>query len=88
MESVNFFFTNPIGMIISMILLVVCPILVWFIYHSLFDVVYFHSDGCLKEIALCFIGGVLLESAILYLWYISIPILIIILIVAIRKKLK
>ena len=58
----------------------------FYIYHKLFDVIYFNlADGCIKEIVIFGISGAILTGLILAYWYISIPV-IILLIVAVTKK--
>ena len=59
------------------ILVVVCSIFVWVMYHKLFNVVYFDfSRGCLQEIIISVIFGSLLAIAVMKFWFIAIPIVI------------
>ena len=65
------------------IVAIICTIVVWIIYHSVFDVHYFSSGGCFTEILFCIIGGVLLAALILgvlvkYWWILLIIIAIVI----------
>ena len=68
------------------ILWIVCSLAVWYIFHQLFDVFYFSiADGCLKECLVCAFVGAILTALIVTFWYISIP-LVILVIVAIAKR--
>ena len=64
----------------------VCSAALFYIYHKLFNVIYFDlASGCLKEIIVCGILGAILAVVIMAYWYISIP-LGILLVVAFTKK--
>ena len=52
-------------------LVIICTVVVWALYHKIFDVYYFGSGGCLREIIACFFGGVILAGLIIKFWYIG-----------------
>jgi len=58
-------------------LVIVCAIIVWVIYHNIFDVYYFGASGCLKEIIICLFGGFVLAAIFIKFWYIGVLILVI-----------
>ena len=63
-----------------------CSATLFYLYHKLFDVIYFSlADGCFKEIVICGFLGAILTGLIISFWYISIPV-VILLIIAIAKK--
>ena len=69
------------------ILWLICSIVIWVLYHKLFDVIYFDfSSGCLKELIICAFLGAILAAGIIYFWYISIPIAIIIALIVYKKN--
>ena len=45
----------------------------WFIYHSIFDVTYFGSGGCVQEISVCCIIGLVITGIIAspFMWILS-----------------
>ena len=68
------------------ILWIACSAASFYIYHKLFDVIYLNlTDGCLKEIIGCAIVGAIIAALIVKFWYVSIP-LVILLIIAFTKK--
>ena len=52
-------------------LVIICTIAIWALYHKIFDVYYFGSGGCLREIVACLIGGFFLAGIIIKFWYIG-----------------
>ena len=72
--------------ILAMGLVILCTIAVWYIYHKLFDVIYFNfSKACCAELLGCFLVGAILASLIIKFWYISI-LVIVALVIALGKK--
>ena len=68
------------------VLMLVCSIVVWVLYHKLFDVIYFDFfSAFLKEILISVIIGAFLAYGIMKLWYVSIPVAVIA-VIAIYKK--
>ncbi len=69
------------------VLVIVCSIAVWYIYHKIFAVVYFDlMSGCLKEIlGSLFVGGILAVLIITF-WYVSIPLVILFIIALVKKN--
>ena len=59
-------------------------IVVWYIYHSIFSVMYF-KGGCLSEIIGVAIVGTIITVLIASYWFIAIPV-VIVLLYAISKK--
>ena len=69
------------------ILIMICSIVVWVLYHKLFDVIYFNvASGCLKEILICFFIGALLAYGIITFWYITVPIAIIVCVIIYKRN--
>jgi len=58
------------------ILIIPMIIVVLVIYHKMFDVYYFGSKGCVTEIMVGGLIGVILAFLITKFWYISIPVAI------------
>ncbi len=57
------------------------------IYHKLFTVYYFNlSQGCGKEIATAIFIGLFLAALTVAYWYISIPVIILVLIALFKRK--
>ncbi len=55
------------------ILFVVCTIIVWILYHKIFQVMYFDlGRGCLMELMGCAAGGMVLTTLLIYFWYIPV----------------
>ncbi len=76
------------GVIIG-ILWFVCSAAVFYLYHTLFDVIYFDlGNGCLKEIIVCGIIGGVLAALIFYFWYIAIPLALLVIFAIIKKHRK
>ncbi|MBM6723280.1 hypothetical protein [Pseudoflavonifractor phocaeensis] len=72
--------------VFASILVVLCTIAVWYIYHKLFDVIYFNfSKACCAELLGCFLVGAILAGLIIKFWYISI-LVIVALVIALGKK--
>lgn len=71
------------------ILWAVVGVAIWWIYHSLFTTVYFSlSDGCLTELIVIGVISAVVTVLIVGYWYITVPVLVIALIIAILKKVK
>ena len=69
------------------ILVIVCSFAVWYIYHKIFDVIYFDlMSGCLKEILVSLIVGSILAVLIISFWYISIPLVILFIIALVKRN--
>lgn len=74
--------------VFASILVVLCTIAVWYIYHKLFDVIYFNfSKACCAELLGCFLVGSILAGLILKFWYLAI-LIIVVLVFALGKKKK
>lgn len=57
------------------------------IYHKLFTVFYFDvSMGCGKEVVTALFVGLILAALTIYFWYVSIPIIILVLIALFKRK--
>lgn len=68
------------------ILVLVFTVVIWVLYHKIFDVVYFDlSRGILKEIIGSLIGGVLLTALTLMYWWVT-DIIIVIMALAVIGK--
>lgn len=69
---------------------IICTGVVFFLYHSVFKVTYFSSQGCLSEIIVCGILGLILSVLVMFFiakfWFIFVGIGILIAIVAIKNK--
>lgn len=62
------------------ILFIISSVFVWIGYHKIFNVIYFDfSRGCLIEIIISCIGGVIITFLIMHFWYISIPVILLLL---------
>ena len=73
--------------IILGILWFVCSAAVYYLYHTLFNVIYFDfANGCLKELIACGLIGAILAGLIFYFWYISIPLALLVIFAVIKKK--
>ncbi|MBQ7343597.1 MAG: hypothetical protein IJW53_02395 [Clostridia bacterium] len=73
--------------VILAVLWVVCSVALWWLYHKLFDVVYFSlADGLFKEIIVCGLLGGILAACLVYFWYITIPLVIIIAIIVKKRR--
>ena len=73
--------------VVLVILTVVYAVVCLIIYHKLFHVIYFDlGNGCLKEIIGASLAGLLLAALTVLFWYISIPIIILLLIALFKKK--
>ena len=60
-------------------LLVVCTLIVWFLYHKLFNVMYFDlGRGCLMEIMGCVAGAFILMMVIREFWYVVVIIAVLV----------
>ena len=58
-------------------LIIIYTIIIWIIYHKIFDVYYFNlSKGLLIELVLSFIGGMILAGLTISYWYIAAIILL------------
>ena len=76
------------------ILAIVCVIVVWVLYHKIFDVVYFDlGRGCIAEIFGCVLGGAVLAAIIMAAgswllahWYITVPVIVAIIVIAVKVK--
>ena len=67
-------------------LLVVCTLIVWFLYHKLFNVMYFDlGRGCLMEIMGCVVGGFILMMVIREFWYVAVIIAVLVVLYLFRK---
>lgn len=64
---------------------IICAVVIWYIYHSLFSVVYF-KGGCLTEFIVIAMVSAFVAAAIATFWYITIPVLLIVLYIAIKAK--
>ena len=70
-----------------LILTIVYAIAALIIYHKLFTVYYFNlSQGCGKEIAIALFVGMFLAALTVSFWYVSIPIIILVLIALFKRK--
>lgn len=49
-------------------------IVVWYIYHSIFSIMYF-KGGCLSEIIGIAIVGTIITALIMSYWFIAIPVI-------------
>lgn len=73
--------------VIFFILWTACSFATWYIYHKLFDVIYFNLfNGCLREIITSGFIGLFLTLLIIKFWYISIFIIVLVLIALFKKK--
>lgn len=72
--------------IIAILAWIICSLLVWWLYHRIFSVVYFTGKAILGELIIMAIMGFILLTIIVMFWYIAIPIIIILVIIAITKK--
>lgn len=57
------------------IIFIICWIVVFVIYHQIFDVIYF-KGGCLSEIIGVSIVAAILSALVVQFWFISIPVII------------
>ena len=72
---------------LAAILIIVCSLVVWILYHKMFDVIYFDfANGCFKEILICCIIGTVLAFGIMTFWYVTIPLAIVILIMLYKRN--
>ena len=61
------------------LIFVICVIVVWILYHSLFQVTYFDlGRGCLWELMGSVVGGFVLFYLITNFWYIAVIVLVIV----------
>lgn len=61
------------------IVVIISTIFVWLVYHKIFGVVYFDlSRGCITEIIISLIGGIIVAYLIMNYWFIVVPIIILI----------
>ncbi len=67
------------------ILLSICA---WYIYHSIFNVIYFSGKGCVTEIFFCGVVGMFLALFVFANPYLSIPLVIILLLISYKKSKK
>lgn len=59
------------------VLVIVCAVFVWITYHKIFKVVYFDfSRGCITEIIVSLVGGIIVAYLIMNYWFISIPVIL------------
>ncbi len=73
--------------ILMIILTVVYAVVGLIIYHKLFSVIYFGlGNGCLKEIAVALFIGMALAALTMAFWYISIPVIALVLFAIFKKK--
>lgn len=73
--------------VIFLIIWTACSFATWYIYHKIFDVMYFNLfNGCLKEIITSSFIGLFLTLLIIKFWYISIIVIALFLIVFFKKK--
>lgn len=73
--------------VLVVILTIVYAIAGLIIYHKLFTVYYFNlSMGCGKEIATALFVGMFLAALTLAFWYISIPVIILVLVAIFKRK--
>lgn len=73
--------------ILWVIMIFICSLAIWYLYHKLFTVYYFDwSRGCFMECLGCFLGGGFLATIILNFWYIAIIVIAIIVFVFKKKK--
>ena len=66
---------------------IICALVIWYIYHSIFDVVYF-KGGCFKEFIVIGMISAFAAAAVVTFWYVAIPVLLIALYVAVKAKKK
>lgn len=59
------------------LLWLICSIAVWWIYHSIFDVVYF-KGGCFGEVFWVAVIGALIAGLIKTYWFISLPLIVLV----------
>lgn len=69
------------------VLWVISCVVIWYIYHSTFSVMYF-KGGCLSEIIGIAIVGAVVTELIMSYWIIAIPVIIIVLVYAMSKNKK
>lgn len=68
------------------ILVIICAIFVWIIYHKIFCVIYFDlGRGLIKEVFLSLFGGVVVAYIIMNFWFIAIPLIIFVLYSVLKK---
>lgn len=69
------------------IISVIIGIVVWALYHKLFNVTYFSGNAFFKELMVCWIIGVLITSVIKDYWFLVVGALVVIwIVVSMRKK--
>lgn len=54
------------------VIFIICWIVVFVIYHQIFDVIYF-KGGCLSEIIGVSIVAAILSALIVQFWFVSVP---------------
>lgn len=68
------------------VLTIISACFVWVLYHKIFAVIYFDlSKGCIAEIIVSILGGIVIAYLILNYWFIAIP-LILLMIYGMVKK--
>lgn len=73
--------------VLIVVLTIVYAIACLIIYHKLFTVYYFSlSQGCAKEIAIALFVGMFLAALTVAFWYVSIPVIILVLIALFKRK--
>ncbi|MBQ0055221.1 MAG: hypothetical protein KBS54_03630 [Synergistaceae bacterium] len=68
--------------------LIILTILVHWLYHKIFDVVYFGMGAVVSEWVGCFfVSGIIVALSMVF-WWAVIPILLILIVIAVKKKNK
>lgn len=69
------------------IFVIICAIFVWTIYHKIFSVLYIDlGRGLIKEVIISLSGGAVIAYLIMNFWFVAIPLIILVLYVALKKK--
>ena len=69
-----------------MVLIAICSVISFVVYHRIFNVIYFKFSALFTEIIICIVVGTFMAAGIMMCPYIAIPVILIVLVLLKRKK--